>query len=61
MCPTFHCLWDSAELLPEAQFVAYDPAFHHLSAINAMDENLCRCAAYPNILAAIESLTAKKG
>jgi isoquinoline 1-oxidoreductase alpha subunit len=24
--------------------------------VAAMNENLCRCAAYPNILAAIESL-----
>ena len=27
--------------------------------VSAMDDNLCRCAAYPNILAAIESLTGK--
>lgn len=26
--------------------------------VSAMNQNLCRCAAYPNILAAIESLTA---
>ena len=25
--------------------------------VSAMNQNLCRCAAYPNILAAIESLT----
>jgi isoquinoline 1-oxidoreductase alpha subunit len=29
--------------------------------VAAMDQNLCRCAAYPNILAAIESLAAEKG
>ena len=28
--------------------------------VAAMDQNLCRCAAYPNILAAIESLAAKR-
>jgi len=27
--------------------------------VAAMDDNLCRCAAYPNILAAIESLPGK--
>jgi aerobic-type carbon monoxide dehydrogenase small subunit (CoxS/CutS family) len=29
--------------------------------VAAMDQNLCRCAAYPNILAAIESLAAEEG
>ena len=28
--------------------------------VGAMNDNLCRCAAYPNILAAIESLTGGK-
>jgi len=27
--------------------------------VSAMDDNLCRCAAYPNILAAIESLAGR--
>ena len=31
-----------------------NPSRHEI--IDAMDGNLCRCAAYPNILAAIESL-----
>ncbi len=29
--------------------------------IEAMDDNLCRCATYPNILAAIESLRSESG
>ncbi len=29
--------------------------------VSAMDDNLCRCSAYPNILAAIESLADGKG
>lgn len=33
-----------------------NPRPSRLEIIAAMDENLCRCAAYPNILAAIESL-----
>lgn len=33
-----------------------DPRPDREAIISAMDENLCRCAAYPNILAAIQSL-----
>ena len=35
-----------------------DPRPDRDAIVSAMNENLCRCAAYPNILAAIESLAA---
>ena len=36
--------------------LAANPDPDQQEIVSAMDENLCRCAAYPNILAAIESL-----
>ena len=36
--------------------LAADPQPDREAIVAAMNENLCRCAAYPNILAAIESL-----
>jgi hypothetical protein len=40
LVPAFSRPRDNAELLPQAQLVKLDPAFHHLSAGDAMDENL---------------------
>lgn len=38
-----------------------DPRPDRDAIVSAMNDNLCRCAAYPNILAAIESLAADGG
>jgi aerobic-type carbon monoxide dehydrogenase small subunit (CoxS/CutS family) len=37
-----------------------DPTPSRSQIVNAMTGNLCRCAAYPNILTAIESVAGKK-
>jgi aerobic-type carbon monoxide dehydrogenase small subunit (CoxS/CutS family) len=36
-----------------------DPSPDRDQIVRAMNGNLCRCAAYPNILAAIESVAGK--
>ena len=46
----------SGMIVSATALLAANPAPSRAEILTAMDDNLCRCGAYPNILAAIESL-----
>jgi aerobic-type carbon monoxide dehydrogenase small subunit (CoxS/CutS family) len=58
----FACGYCTAGMIMQAtELLTLNPAPSRQEIVTAMDDNLCRCATYVNILAAIESVAEEQG